>query len=92
MINLGNVAIKLVKQAEQLCLKHFGSNSKQYLDILLDLSRLYRNVDSNIAFNYFQEAKKICQNNVFLATPENIIAVLSYEAEFYLQIGPISEA
>lgn len=41
-----------MKKAEELCLKHFGRSSKQYLDILLDLSRINRRVDQNSAIKY----------------------------------------
>lgn len=37
-----------------MCKKHFGYNSKQYLDILLDLSRLYQNIETNVALKYLQ--------------------------------------
>jgi hypothetical protein len=68
-IDLAVVATKLLKRAEQLCLRHFGRSSKHYLDILLDLSRLHRRSDATAALNYLTEAKKTCQENVFLSTP-----------------------
>lgn len=49
-----------MKKAADICLLHFGSSSKQYLDILLDLSRIYRRIDSGLAAKYFQDAKKLC--------------------------------
>lgn len=50
-----------MKKAEELCLKHFGRSSKQYMDILLDLSRISRRVDQNSSLKYTLEAKKICE-------------------------------
>jgi hypothetical protein len=36
-------------------------------------------MDANSALSFFKEAKGICQANVILATPENILAILCYE-------------
>ena len=52
--NLLAFSIKLVKKAEEICIKHFGDTSQQYLDILLDLSKLYANVDGKISLKYVQ--------------------------------------
>ena len=52
-----------MKQAQQLCLGFFGNGSKQYLDIMLDSSRLYSKYDINVAMAYLDDTKKICQAN-----------------------------
>lgn len=44
--------MKLMKEADQLCNSLFGTGSKQYLDILLDTSRLYCRIDVNVAVLY----------------------------------------
>lgn len=89
---LNQAANTLLKQAESLCLKHFGKDSKQYLDVLLDLSRLHRRSDPNTAQAYLIRARQTCEQNIFLATPDNIISLLSYEAELHLQSGNLAQA
>jgi hypothetical protein len=49
-----------LKQAEHLCLRHFGKDSKQYLDVLLDLSRLHRRTDPTTAQDYLIRARQTC--------------------------------
>lgn len=41
-----------MKEADQLCNSLFGNGSKQYLDILLDSSRLYSKIDINVSVIY----------------------------------------
>lgn len=76
---LKDVGVKLMKQSQQLCMALFGGSSKQYLDILLDVSRLYSRFDLNTSVTYLEEAKKVCQINPQLFTPENLLSLLSYE-------------
>lgn len=44
--------MKLMKEADLLCNSLFGNGSKQYLDILLDSSRLHSKADVNVAVSY----------------------------------------
>jgi hypothetical protein len=89
---LNLAASTLLKQAENLCLRHFGKDSKQYLDVLLDLSRLHRRNDPTTAQNYLLRARQTCEQNIFLATTDNIISLQSYEAELHLQSGSLTLA
>lgn len=91
-VDLSLAAVTLLRKAEELCLKHFGRSSRQYLEILLDLSRLYRRVDPACALKYLSESKKVCEESVFLANPENVISILTHETEYYLQVGNLCEA
>lgn len=91
-IDLSQVALTLLKKAEELCLRHFGRASKQYLEVLLDLSRLYRRVDASCALRYLGECRRVCEESVFLSTPENTVSVLTNETEYYLHVGDLPAA
>lgn len=41
---------------------------------------------------HLEEAKKICQSSPLLSTPENILALLSYEAELSIKRGIFEHA
>lgn len=66
--SLSEVALRFARQAQQLALRHFGSQSTQHLEVLLDLSRLHRSADPPAALGYLQEAKRLTQNCPALAT------------------------
>ena len=90
--DLSQAALALLRQAEQLCLRHFGRSSRQYLDVLLDLSRLYRRIDPSCAMKYLAECRRVTEESVFLASPENAVSVLTHETEYYLQVGDLPAA
>jgi hypothetical protein len=48
------------------------------LDILLDLSRLHRRGDPVLAQKYLMMARQACEEDLFLATPENVVSLQSY--------------
>ena len=79
--------MKLMKEAQQLCLSLFSNKSKQYLDIQLDSSRLMSGFDLGASGTHLEEAKKICQSSPLLSTPENILSLLSYETELSIKRG-----
>lgn len=62
------------------------------MDILVDLARLYRQIDVASAQKYVDHAQKMCRENAALAVPENIVSVLVFQIELSLQIGNLSEA
>lgn len=49
-------------------------------------------MDASCALKYLSECKKVCEESVFLANPENIISILTHETEYYLQVGDLPEA
>lgn len=81
-----------MKQAQHLCLGFFSNSSKQYLDIVLDSSRLYSKYDLNVAVAYLEEAKKVCQTNPTLFNAENLISILSFECSLFIKRGMYSQA
>lgn len=53
------LSCKLLQQALNLSFKYFGEDSNQYIDILLDLAKVYENNDRLKSLNYSDRAKTI---------------------------------
>jgi hypothetical protein len=75
-LNLSQVAVQLLKKSQDLCLTYFGPNSKQNLEILLDLSKIHRTIDRTKCTDYLEQAKRIYNSNTQLMNNENLFAIL----------------